>query len=169
MVGTILGIDNLPAVWKCKDSCQRLGMDYASVARVISFAMDLFQEGILTQKDTDGIDLVRGNEDGIIETLHKIAFRDGFGDILADGSARAAERIGKGAEQYVMMIKGMEGGSTTGATGIQAADNWWFLGMLTNPRGDITTSTHFTAAQYNPHWTTDKYDMFEDVTIRPRY
>lgn len=158
-----LGIDNLPAVWKCKDLSQRFGMDYASVTRIISFAMELYKDGLISNKDTEGMELVRGNEDGIMEMMQKIALRDGFGDILADGSAVAAQKIGNGAEQYVKTIKGMEGGSVSGNDKMVTGANWWFLGMLTNPRGDITTSTHFTAAQYNPYWSIDEYDMFPEV------
>ena len=159
-----LGIDNLPAVWKCKDLSQRFGMDYASSTRVISFAMDLFKQGIITKSDTDGIELVRGNEDGIMEILRKIAQREGFGNVLAEGSERAAKIIGRGAEQYVRTVKGMEGrGSGASAVKTAFGGNWWFLGGLTNPRSDATTSTHWSAAQYNPNWPIDQYDMFEDV------
>ncbi len=161
--GRQLGIDNLPAIWKCKDVTQRLGMDYESAAGSIAFAMRLLDEGIITTRDTDGMELRQGDDDAIIQMLHKIAFRDGFGDVLADGSLRAAKRIGKGAEQYVRTVKGMEGGGGSGIVRTAAGGNWWFLGSFTNPRGDITTSTHWGAAQYNPHWTIDKYDMFEDV------
>ena len=154
-----LGIDNLPAIWKCKDLSQRYGMDYESSTRLIAFAMELYKQGIITKKDTDGIELVRGNEEGIMEMLRKIACREGIGDILADGSVRAAQKFGRGTEKYIATVKGMEGGRAMGKPG----GNWWFLGGFTNPRGDITTSTHWTAAQYNPDWTIDEYDMFDDV------
>lgn len=130
-----LGIDNLPAVWKCKDSSQRFGMDYASVTRIISFAMELFKDGLITSGDTDGIELVRGNEDGIIEMMKKIALREGFGDVLAEGSARAAKIIGKGAEEYVRTVKGMEGGTSSGVDRMGAGANWWFLGSTDQPQG----------------------------------
>ena len=161
--GGQLGIDNLPAIWKCKEVTQRLGMDYESAAGTIAFAMRLLEEGIITTRDTDGMELRRGDEAAIIQMLYKIALREGFGDVLADGSVRAAKRIGKGAEQYVRTVKGMESGGGIGAIRNGAASNWWFLGILTNPRGDLTTSTHFTAAQPNPYWSIDKYDMFEDI------
>ena len=106
--GAKCAIDNLPAIWKCKELCQLLGMDYDAAGGAIAFAMELFQRGLITKSDTDGLELSWGNEDAVIQMLHKIAYRDGFGDILAEGSVRAAGIIGKGTEQYVMTIKGME-------------------------------------------------------------
>lgn len=88
--GAKCAIDNLPAIWKCKELCQRLGMDYVSAAGVIAFAWELFQRGIITTKDTDGLELAWGDEDAVVKVLHKMAFRDGFGDLLAEGSVRAA-------------------------------------------------------------------------------
>ena len=158
--GAKVAIDNLPAIWKCKEVCQRFGMDWASASGTIAFAMELFQRGIITAKDSDGLELSWGNEDAVIQMLHKIAFRDGFGDVLAEGSRRAAEIIGRGADQYVMTIKGMEmylPDPRSGETG-------YCFGALTNPRGgDNVKNTHGHADRYNPHWWTDKFDMFEDV------
>ncbi len=162
--GAKCAIDNLPAIWKCKETCQRLGMDYVSPSGCIAFAMELYQRGIITKKDTDGLELTWGNEDAAIEMLHKIAFRDGFGDVLAEGSVRAAKKIGKGAEQYVMTVKGMEmlmlDPRGSGGKGFN-------FGTLTNPRGgDNLKSTHFMADRYTPDWWIDKFDMFEDVKKR---
>jgi len=70
--------------------------------------MELFQRGIITTQDTDGLDLSWGNEDSVVKMLYKMAMRDGFGDVLAEGSVRAAALIGKGAEKFVITIKGME-------------------------------------------------------------
>jgi aldehyde:ferredoxin oxidoreductase len=136
-----LGIDNLPAIWKCKDASQRLGIDYASSTRVISFAMRLLEEGIITPRDNDGLELHRGDEEAVLEMLRKIAYREGFGDVKT--------------------VKGMEGG--TGPMMNPLGGNWWFLGGFTNPRGDPTTSTHWSAAQYNPNWPVDRYDMPDDM------
>jgi aldehyde:ferredoxin oxidoreductase len=70
--------------------------------------MELFEKGIITKKDTDGLELTWGNENALITLVKKIAFREGIGDILAEGVKRAAEKIGKGAEYYAMHIKGLE-------------------------------------------------------------
>ncbi|MFC1901865.1 aldehyde ferredoxin oxidoreductase family protein [Chloroflexota bacterium] len=158
--GAKCAIDNLPAIWKCKELCESFGMDYASAAGCISFAMELFQRGILSKNDTDGLELNWGNEDAVIEMLHRIAFRKGFGDILAEGSLRAAKIIGKGTEQYVMATKGMEMMSSDPRTGTRG----WVFGDLTNPRGgDNVKNTHFSADKYNHNWWVDKIDMFEDT------
>jgi len=158
--GAKCGIDNLPAIWHCKQLAHELGMDYATVAGTIGFAMELYQRGILTREDTDGLDLSWGNEDAAIELMYKISRREGVGDLLAEGSARAAQRIGRGTEKYVMATKGMEMMSHDPRTGSRG----YCFGDLTNPRGgDNVKNTHFAADKYVPTWWTDKFDMFEEV------
>jgi aldehyde:ferredoxin oxidoreductase len=158
--GAKCALDTMPAIWKCKELCEQFGLDYASTAGCISFAMELFQRGLIDKKDTDGLELSWGNDDAVVEMVHKIAFRKGFGDILAEGSVRAARIIGKGAEHYVMATKGMEMMSHDPRTGYRG----WVFGDLTNPRGgDNVKDTHFMAEDYNPNWWIDKIDMFEDV------
>jgi aldehyde:ferredoxin oxidoreductase len=83
------------------------GMDNLETGSMIAWAMELFEKGILTEKDTDGIDLRFGNDEAVIEMIHKIAKREGLGDILAEGPLRAAERIGQGSEKYLVHVKGM--------------------------------------------------------------
>jgi len=161
--GAKCAIDNLPAIWKCKELCQQLGMDYDSAGGTIAFAMELYQRGIITTADTDGLELTWGNEDAVIELLHKISLRQGFGDILAEGSARAAKIIGRGAERYVMAIKGMELAMLPDPRSA-ISQKGWILGSLTNPRGgDNIKNTHFRADKYNPNWWVDQFDMSEDV------
>jgi aldehyde:ferredoxin oxidoreductase len=163
LFGHTLGVDNLPAIWACKNVSQRLAIDYVTVVAVIKFAMDLLETGIITKKDIDNIDLHRGNEEAIMEIMRKIAYREGIGDILADGTAKAAQRIGQGAEKFVSTIKGREGGHQQSIPQPGHEGNWWFLGSFTNPRGDLTTSTHFTTAQPNPNWPIENYDMIEET------
>jgi aldehyde:ferredoxin oxidoreductase len=162
LFGHTLGVDNLPAIWACKNVSQRLAIDYVTVVGVIKFVMDLLENGIITKEDIDGVDLRRGNEDAIIEIMRKIAYREGIGDVLADGTLKAAERIGKGAEKFVSLVKGREGGHRNMPEAGHEG-NWWFLGAFTNPRGDLTTSTHFTTAQPNPNWPVEKYDMLDET------
>jgi aldehyde:ferredoxin oxidoreductase len=161
--GAQVGLNNLPAVWKCKSTCELLGLDYASAAGCISFAQELYQRGIINKKDTDGLELTWGNEDAVVELLHRIAFRQGFGNILAEGSVRAAAEIGKGSADYLMVTKGMEMMSDDPRSGSKG----FVIGDLTNPRGgDNVKGTHFIADQYNPHWWVNEIDMFEDVKQR---
>ena len=107
-LGPFCGIDNLEAIAHGNELCNRWGLDTISLGVCIGFAMECTERGILTKKDTDGIDLRFGNVDGMLEMIPKIAFRKGFGDTLADGVREAARRIGKGAEKYAMHIKGEE-------------------------------------------------------------
>ena len=161
--GAKCAIDNMPAIFKLKELCHQMGLDYGSAAGVLAFTMELFQRGIITQKDTDGLDFTWGNEDSAVTMLEKIANRDGFGDILAEGVARAAKTIGKGAERYAIVTKGMELMSVDPRSG----ERGWIFGDLTCPRGgDNLKSTHILADLYNPNWWIDKWDMFEDVKKR---
>ena len=102
--------------------------------------MELYQRNILTQVDIDGLNLSWGHEESVIRMLEKIAFRDGFGDILAEGSVRAAALIGQRAEKYVMTVKGVE----LMGDDPRSSSRGWIFGYLTNPRGgDSVKCTHF--------------------------
>lgn len=88
--------------------CNDYGMDTISGGSVVAFAMELYEKGILTKADTDGIDLTWGNAKAMVELTEKMVKREGIGDILADGVKVAAEKIGKGAEEYAVHIGGQE-------------------------------------------------------------
>ena len=88
--------------------CDSYGLDTISAGAIIAFAMECYEHGLITKADTEGIELTWGNHRAIIAMLEKIARREGFGDILADGVKVAAERIGKGAEEYAVHIGGQE-------------------------------------------------------------
>ena len=90
------------------DICNRAGLDTISSGAIIAFATELYENGILTKQDTDGIDLKWGNHRAMVAMMEKLAKREGVGDILADGTKKAAEKIGKGAEQFAMHIGGQE-------------------------------------------------------------
>ena len=107
-LGGSVMVDNVDAVITADKLCDEYGLDTISVGATIAFAMELTEKGIITKKDTDGIDLSFGNAEAMIEFIKKIAFRDGFGDVLADGSKKAAQIIGKGSEKYAMHVKGLE-------------------------------------------------------------
>jgi len=107
-LGSTLGIDYLPAVIAADRLCDEYGIDTMSVGVVIGFAMELYEKGILTKKDTDGLELKFGNHSILLEMLRKITYREGLGDILSQGSKKAAEIIGQGSEAYAMHVKGLE-------------------------------------------------------------
>jgi aldehyde:ferredoxin oxidoreductase len=88
--------------------CDDLGLDTISAGGAIGFAFELFEKGIITKSDTDGLELKYGDHEILHTLLKKIAYKEGFGEILSEGVKRAAEKIGKGAEKYAMHVKGQE-------------------------------------------------------------
>jgi len=100
--------DNVELVIYANMLCNLYGMDTISVGKAISFALECHEKGILSRKDADGVDLTWGNTEALIMLTHKIAKREGIGNVLAEGVKRAAEIIGKGAERYAIQVKGME-------------------------------------------------------------
>jgi len=106
--GSNLLIDDLKAISKAHEICNRYGLDTISAGASIAFAMECFENELLTLKDTDGIELNFGNAEAMVKMIEKIATRQGIGDLLAHGTKRAAEMIGKGSEKFAMHVKGLE-------------------------------------------------------------
>lgn len=106
--GSGVGIGEVDPIIAADRLADELGLDSISSGVTISFAMELFERGILTLEQTDGLDLRFGNDNALMKILRKMAYRDGLGDLLADGSLAAAKKIGKGTEKYAMQIKGLE-------------------------------------------------------------
>jgi aldehyde:ferredoxin oxidoreductase len=102
------GVDNLDAVIAADRLSDELGLDTISAGVTIGFAMELFEKGILGTADTGGLELKFGNDQAMITLLRKMAYREGIGDLLADGTKAAAKRIGKGTDKYAIHIKGLE-------------------------------------------------------------
>ena len=102
-----VGVDDLPLALCAVDRCNRLGMDAISVSEVIAWTMECSQRGLLPASEVDGLDLRFGNGEAVLELIDKIAFRDGLGDVLADGVRAAAQRLGVGKE-LAMEVKGLE-------------------------------------------------------------
>jgi aldehyde:ferredoxin oxidoreductase len=107
-LGPYCGIDRLDAIIKGSELCNYYGMDSISAGVIVGFAMDCYENGILTQKDMDGIEARFGNHEALVRLLEKMGKREGIGDILAEGVKFAAEKIGKGAEKFAQHIKGVE-------------------------------------------------------------
>jgi aldehyde:ferredoxin oxidoreductase len=106
--GTLLLNDNLHSIFRVNDLLNRAGMDTISCGAVVAFAMECFENGILTTKETDGLELRWGDGESIIKLTEMIIMRQGLGDILADGVKLAAERIGQGSEAFAVHCGGME-------------------------------------------------------------
>lgn len=107
-LGSNCGIDDLIYIAKANELCNKYTMDTISTGMVISFAMKCYQEGIITKEDTNGLDLSFGNKEALIKVIEDIARKLNFGKILAEGSLRAAEKIGKNSNKYVYHVKGQE-------------------------------------------------------------
>jgi aldehyde:ferredoxin oxidoreductase len=106
--GSMLKITDPHAVMKIQEICNQLGVCFISVGTVLAWAMEAFEKGLLTEEDTDGIPLTFGNGAAAVQMIEKIAHRDGFGAILADGVKKAAAHVGRGSEAFALEIKGLE-------------------------------------------------------------
>ncbi|UCH50421.1 MAG: aldehyde ferredoxin oxidoreductase family protein [Chloroflexota bacterium] len=100
--------DDVESIIKLNDICNRYGLDTISAGSTIAFAIECYENGIISGKDTDGIELTWGNSKAIVEMTGKLSRREGFGDILADGTKIAAQKIGRGAEKFAMQVEGQE-------------------------------------------------------------
>ncbi len=99
---------DLASIVAADSICDLLGMDAISTGVSIGFACELFEKGIISTKDTDGLELTWGNHAAFVRLVEKIGRREGFGELLGEGVRRAAEHIGKGASKYAMHVKGIE-------------------------------------------------------------
>jgi len=106
--GSYCDIDDIHATAYASQLCNQYGVDTIAAGATMAFAIDCFEQGIITVDDTDGIELGWGNADAMIAMLEKTLEREGFGDVLAEGSVRASARIGNGAEDLVVAVKGAE-------------------------------------------------------------
>ena len=107
-LGTNLANGDLAALCKANEAANYYGLDSISCGVVIGWAMEMSELGLLTPKETDGARLEWGNGPQIVELVEKIALRQGVGDLLAEGAFRAARKVGRGTEKYVVHVKGLE-------------------------------------------------------------
>jgi aldehyde:ferredoxin oxidoreductase len=106
--GSFCGIDDLKAIAYASQVCNMYGMDTISCGATIAWAMDCYERGIMTSEDTGGIELRYGDASVILKVTEMIGSREGVGDLLAEGSARAAAKLGRGAEELVVAVKKQE-------------------------------------------------------------
>ena len=106
--GPNCGIDDLHLIARANELCNKYLLDTISTGATISFAMECYEHGLINQEDTDGLDLRFGNGDVLLPLIEMIATRTGFGELLAEGSKRAAEKIGGEAPFFAMQVKGQE-------------------------------------------------------------
>ncbi|MHA2378674.1 MAG: aldehyde ferredoxin oxidoreductase family protein [Candidatus Thorarchaeota archaeon] len=132
--------NDIESIFHMGTRCDLLGMDTISCGKSIGFAMELWEKGIITKKDTDGLDLSWGNVDSMVELVEKIAKREGFGNVLSKGVRKAAEIIGGDAWKYAVHVKGLEASGQdprahqsiglTYATNVRGADHLRSLSSL---------------------------------------
>ncbi len=100
--------DDLASIHYCNDLCNRAGLDTISTGATVAFAIECFERGLVGLGETGGIELRWGNAEAIVAITEAIATGEGFGAVLADGTRRAAQRIGRGAMEYAMQVGGEE-------------------------------------------------------------
>jgi aldehyde:ferredoxin oxidoreductase len=105
--GTMSLNDDVESIIKCNDICNRYGLDTISVGACVAWAIECYENGIFSKKETDGIELTWGNGEAIVAITQAIADQTGFGKVLALGSAGAAKKLGKGA-RYLQTVRGIE-------------------------------------------------------------
>jgi aldehyde:ferredoxin oxidoreductase len=133
---TRLAVGEPTFMLKANAYCNQLGIDVDAAGGAIGWAMECFQRGILKERDTDGLALHWGDPEVALELIRKIAYREGFGYILAEGCARAADLVGRDSGYYALHIKGQDLYEPC------RGSNGWLLGTTTSTRG----GTHTTGA-----------------------
>lgn len=107
-LGSCCGLDDLEAIVYANQLCNAYGLDVISTGITIAWAMECFERGLLTTEDTEGLDLRFGNASVLTTLVEQIAHRQGFGNLLAEGSLQAAKQVGQETEKYAMQVKGQE-------------------------------------------------------------
>jgi len=108
MLGSLCLVDDIEAIAKANEICNRYGMDTISAGAAIAFAMEAYEKGILTKKDTGELELLWGRGDVMVKMVEKIAKREGLGQLLGEGVRIAAEKLGKNSTEFSIHVKGQE-------------------------------------------------------------
>jgi len=107
-LGPTCGIDDIETIVLSNDLCNKLGIDTISTGVTIAFAMECFEKGLLTESETDGLKLNFGSSEILPKLIEKIAYKQGFGKMLSEGTRRLSQKIGKGSEAFAVHVKGLE-------------------------------------------------------------
>jgi len=151
MFGSNLGNSNMESIIMANSLCNKYGMDTISCADTIACAYELFEKGIITEKDTGGLKLQWGDHAAMVKLVEMTGKREGFGKLLGEGSRRLAAKYGPEAGKYAMNVKGMEfpGYDPRGIQGMA-------LAFATSTRG----ACHLRATMYVPELFQGKLDRF---------
>jgi len=145
-LGPNIGTTDIRVLMRYNNLCNQWGMDPVSLGFTLSFAMEAFEKDILSLADTNGLDLHFRNQDAALEMMRRIVYREGIGDLLAEGCKRAAARIGKGAERYALHVKGLE--------------------MVPfEPRSQTNLALGFATAPIGPRYDICEHDWDFDVSV----
>lgn len=107
-LGSTCGVTDLKAICKANELCNAYSLDAISAGVAVAFAIECYEKGFLTNKDTGGLELKWGNGDSVIKAIELLAHREGIGDLIADGTKRMAAKIGHGSNAFAMNVKGLE-------------------------------------------------------------
>jgi len=129
-LGSNCGVDDLEAICYGNQLCGDNALDTISTGATIAFAMECFENGLISKEDTGGIDLRFGNAKAMLQAIELIARREGIGDLLAEGSARAARHIGGRAKDFSIQVKGLEAGMHE-----PRLQPGFGVGFMVNPQG----------------------------------
>jgi aldehyde:ferredoxin oxidoreductase len=175
--GSNCGVDDLRAVAKAHEICNAYSLDTIGTGMMVSFAMECYENGILTQEDTGGLDLRFGNGAAMVALTQMIADREGLGDILAEGPLGAVARIGKGCEQYMIHVKGQPFpmhecrtrhgqalGYAVSPTGADHVHNYWDGGQEKEPLGEDLQSLGIYEAVPQTELNSHKVRAYNAVT-----
>ncbi len=158
-IGT--GVGDTEMVLKANELCNLYGLDVISTGGVIQWAMESYGKGVISDEDTGGIKLNFGNGEALIELIHKIAHREGIGDLLAEGSKIASGKVGKGSEKWAVQAKGLE----MSRVDTRAAKSY-ALAFAVNPRGPDHLHTE-TLAEFGT--TKEMVELIEKITGDKKY
>jgi len=146
---------------KAHIKCNDLGLDGDNATVTMSWAFEAYDKGLLTKEDTDGLELKWGDGEVALKLYDKIAYRNGFGDFLADGVKEAADKLGKGSIDFAMHMKNQPNLDDT------RVSKGWGLGVTTSPiggrhlRGAIGPESH--TGPHDVSFDSTKYDMMPEM------
>ena len=152
---------NVESIIKLNDLCNRYGIDTISAGAALAFAIECFENGLVGSRDTDGIEMTWGNHRSMVAMMEKLAIREGFGQVLADGVRVAAERIGKGSDRFAIHVQGQELGGHD-----PKHDYHWGVGYVIDP----TPGRHTQNAEvFRPMTQLIKQDRMSDTDVGKEY
>ena len=158
-----MDVDDTATSLKFHLLANQLGLDGDMAAVVLSWAFECYEKGFLTKEDTDGLELTWGNADAMIKMEEKLAYREGIGDLLADGVKEASQKLGKGSEEFAIHMKGQDS-----ADAYRIFKGWGF-GVSTSPvagrhlRGSV--SSPVSMGPKGLDWSTYEYDNIPEVVF----